>query len=414
VTVPGARADDARSTDEWPAGLNPAALRRDGWRPVPFRQFIVKIHGRCNLACDYCYVYEAADQSWRGRPVRMGRDVLDRFCQRVAEHAADHALDRVAVILHGGEPLLAGRDTLAYAADRLRAELPARTALELSVQTNGVLLDEAYLALLAEHDCRVGVSLDGTAADHDRHRRDAHGRGSAARVDAALRRLTAPRYRHLFAGLLCTIDLRHDPRATYQALLGYAPPMIDLLLPHATWASPPPPGTGAHPYGDWLVAAFDSWYDAPVRQTRVRLFEDIVQLLLGRPGHSESVGLSPYAAVVVDTDGSIEQVDSLKVAYDGAAGTDLHVDTDPFDAALRHPAVIARQIGVLALGGQCRACPVHRVCGGGAYPHRYRPGEGFRNPSVYCGDLYHLIDHVRHRVARDVGALRARPRRVAG
>ena len=35
------------------------------------------------------------------------------------------------------------------------------------------------------------------------------------------------------------------------------------------------------------------------------------------------------------------------------------------------------------------------ICGGGLYPHRYRHGEGFRNPSVYCDDLMRLITHVR-------------------
>src|SRR6266566_6361340 len=27
------------------------------WTPHPFRQFILKIHGRCDLSCDYCYVF---------------------------------------------------------------------------------------------------------------------------------------------------------------------------------------------------------------------------------------------------------------------------------------------------------------------------------------------------------------------
>ena len=37
-----------------------------GW-PVPLRQFVLKVHSRCDLACDHCYVYQSADQSWRGR-----------------------------------------------------------------------------------------------------------------------------------------------------------------------------------------------------------------------------------------------------------------------------------------------------------------------------------------------------------
>ena len=48
-------------------GARPAPLTlRAGWRPTPFRQFIVKIHSRCDLACDHCYVYATPDQRWRG------------------------------------------------------------------------------------------------------------------------------------------------------------------------------------------------------------------------------------------------------------------------------------------------------------------------------------------------------------
>ena len=79
------------------------------------------------------------------------------------------------------------------------------------------------------------------------------------------------------------------------------------------------------------------------------------------------------------------------------------VHSAPFDAALRHPAVVARQIGPAALADACLACRLVRVCGGGNYAHRYRRGTGFRNPSVYCPDLIGLVDHVRGRVAADIG-----------
>jgi uncharacterized protein len=36
---------------EWPASLDLLELRRSGWRPTPFRQFVLKLHSRCNLAC---------------------------------------------------------------------------------------------------------------------------------------------------------------------------------------------------------------------------------------------------------------------------------------------------------------------------------------------------------------------------
>ena len=72
-----------------------------------------------------------------------------------------------------------------------------------------------------------------------------------------------------------------------------------------------------------------------------------------------------------------------------------------FDAALAEPAIAARQIGLAALGDQCQACPVVRICGGGYYPHRYRAGHDFREPSVFCPDLLRLIAYIDRRVAAD-------------
>ena len=76
---------------------------------APLSQFVLKVHSRCDLACDHCYVYEAADQSWRGRPMAISDEVISRTARRIADHAAAHGLGIVQVVLHGGEPLLAGR-----------------------------------------------------------------------------------------------------------------------------------------------------------------------------------------------------------------------------------------------------------------------------------------------------------------
>ncbi|WP_103962328.1 FxsB family cyclophane-forming radical SAM/SPASM peptide maturase [Nonomuraea solani] len=391
---------------EWPAGLDVDRLLELGWRPTALRQFIVKLHSRCNLACDYCYMYEMADQGWRRQPRRMSKMTVDRVAARVAEHALAHRLGDVEVILHGGEPLLAGVDHTRYAVRSLRSALAGVAGLTVRVQTNGVLLDEAFLEMFAELDVSVGVSLDGDADGHDRHRRRVSGRGSYDEVRAGLERLTSPAYRHLFGGLLCTVDLANDPLVTYKALLEFAPPMVDFLLPHGHWGAPPPglPDPGAI-YGEWLIPIFDHWYGAPRRETRIRLFGEIVRLVCGRPSRSESIGLSPAAMLVVETNGGMEQVDTLKSAYDGATGTPLNVYRDSFDTALLLPAIAARQIGARALSPTCLACDIAQVCGGGLYPHRYRPGSGFRNPSVYCADLYRLITHIRRVVAADVELL---------
>ena len=386
----------AESGFEWPATLDVAALLAEGWTPVPFREFIVKIHSRCDLACDYCYMYEMADQSWRDRPRRMSDQIALLTAMRIGEHARAHRLPRITLVLHGGEPLLAGRDLISHLVTSVRREAGAGITVDVTIQTNGVGLDEPYLRLLDELGVEVGVSLDGVADDHDRHRRFASGRGSHTAVAAGLRRLTDPRYRHLFSGLLCTIDLRNDPLATYKALTDFDPPKTDFLLPHGTWDTPPPgrvPGAHETPYADWLIAVFDYWYPAP--GTRIRLFDEIMHLILGGKSPAETVGLSPSTLVVLETDGAIEQADTLKATYDGAPVTGLHVSRDPLDKALLLPGIVARQLGARALSADCQACSIRQVCGGGLYAHRYRSGTGFANPSVYCPDLIRLIGHIR-------------------
>jgi uncharacterized protein len=374
---------------------------------VPFGQFILKLNGRCNLACRYCYIYEGADTGWRHRPTAPEERVLRRTAERIAEHARAHRLPGISVVLHGGEPLLAGADTLAATVGRVRDLLPAHCAVHAVVQTNGTLLTDDGLRTLAAHGIRVGVSLDGGLAHHNRDRVDHAGR-PAWRAAARGLRLLADHHPDAYAGVLCVVDLRSDPAEVYRSLLSYRPPALDFLLPHGNWTSPPPglpaPDATPAPYGDWLCAVFDLWWTADRRHTRIRLFEECIALLLGIPAATESLGLQPFTAVVVETDGSIEQVDSLRSAYDGAAATGLDIFRHSFDQALGHPGVTARQAGLAALADECRRCPVVRVCGAGQYAHRYRADAGFRHPTVYCRDQQRLIRHIAGRLTEAAAA----------
>ncbi|MBZ9598048.1 FxsB family radical SAM/SPASM domain protein [Streptomyces yangpuensis] len=392
----------------WPhTRLDVAAARAAGHPPHPIRQFVLKTRSRCNLACTYCYVYEMADQGWRDQPVVMAPATATRAAQRIAEHAAAHDLPRVDLVLHGGEPLLTAPAALAAPVEAVREALAAtapRTRVTATVQTNGTLLTRGRLAALAAAGIRVGVSLDGGLPAHNSRRVDHAGRPGFGAAARGLRLLA--RHPDSYAGVLCVIDLDQDPVETYESLLAFAPPTVGLLLPLANWSAPPPgpggtrPGGTGTPYADWLLAVFERWWHDGRHRTRIRLFEEIIALLLGLPATTETLGLAPAATAVIETDGSIEQADSLKSAYEGAATTGMALDTHSFDQLLDHPGFAARQLGRDALAAACRSCELVEVCGGGHYPHRYRAGEGFRQPSVYCADLQVLIRHIATAVQR--------------
>ncbi|WP_405532064.1 radical SAM/SPASM protein FxsB, inactivated metallohydrolase extension form [Streptomyces avidinii] len=366
---------------------------------IPFREIVLKVHSRCDLACDHCYVYEHADQSWRARPKVISPEVISHTASRLAEHARDHALPSVTVILHGGEPLLAGTARLRLVCEEFGRALSGIAALDLRIHTNGLQLSSRYLDLFDEFGVRVGISLDGDRAANDRHRRFADGRTSHPLVLAAVALLRSEPYHHLYQGLLCTVDVANDPVAVLDALVELEPPRVDFLLPHATWETPPARPDGApNAYARWLLRVFDHW-ERLGRPVPVRLFESLLSTLRGGPSLTESLGLAPTDLVVVETDGTLEQVDSLKSAFEGAAATGFNVFDHAFDQVAAHPGVRARQLGLAGVSDSCRRCPVVRSCGGGLYTHRYRERNGFDNPSVYCTDLRELVDGVEGRTA---------------
>jgi hypothetical protein len=82
---------------------------------APFRQLVLKVHSRCDLACDHCYMYEHQDQA-----------------------------------------LLAGPDRLRQMARTQHDALSGVCDLDLRIHTNRVLLDEAYHRMFADEGVLVG------------------------------------------------------------------------------------------------------------------------------------------------------------------------------------------------------------------------------------------------------------------
>jgi uncharacterized protein len=371
--------------------------------------FLCKVASRCNLDCDYCYMYHHADQSWRDRPRFMSDKTVHAFARNLADYVASVKLDGVTVLLHGGEPLLAGEKRIIGFCDTVRKALkPLGTSLEFAMQTNGVLLTPRWMEVLGELGITFGVSLDGDQAANDRHRIDHRGKSSHADVERGLRVIQASPNRHLFRGFLSVMDVENDPIATYRYLLSWEPPRLDFLLPEGTHDTPPPGILGGRgvirkptPYANWLIPIFDEWFSHH-GQTGIRLFENLIDVLLGGRSQADGTGEGSFNLFTIETDGDIEDVDLFKAAYPGAPKLGLpsqpppNVFTTRFAELTSWPTVVERhRLNMIeGLCQTCRECPAVEACGGGFVAHRWSNQNGFSNPSVYCADLYKLSAHV--------------------
>jgi uncharacterized protein len=382
----------------WPydGTLNFDALVASGWSPSPLNEFIFKVETRCNLNCTYCYVYNLGDESWRSAPAFMDINIARVAALRIHEHAMQHGLPRVGVSLHGGEPLMRGVKPITEFVEVMRENL-ASVEVEFSMQTNGTLVRESIAEELLRLGIRVGVSIDGNKFAN-RHRVDLRGRSSFDRTVRGIQVLA--RHDGLVQGALAVVDIEADPIAVYRAieLLGFS--SVDFLLPHGTWEARPAQKTADQsihspaPYARWLATIYDVWACNPDRM-QVRIFDDIIHLLLGGTFSFESLGLAPAQLAVIEADGAIELVDHIGIAFAGAEATGASVLTHSFDDVLRHPGVMSRQIGEAALVEECHECPMLQICGGGLITHRWDSLHGFRNKTVYCSDMFALISHIR-------------------
>lgn len=361
---------------------------------------ILKIHSRCNLDCDYCYVYNLGDDSWRDQPRVMTSETMQTFADRVGEYLDEAPPKTFHVTFHGGEPLLAPPEAFDEAARMLRSAAPARTIMQFAVQTNATLLTEKYLKTFRRNAINVGVSLDGGQKENDLHRVT---RAGGPSYEMAAKNVSAmvqdARYEKLFTGILAVIDVQNDPLETYYGLLKFRPPQIDFLLPHGNWSSPPagletPFGRKDAPYGQWLNTIFDEWFPDHTSSVRIRIFDSLIHLLTGGRSGFEAVGGAESNLVVVETDGSYEMVDTLKATPGSVAKTGLHVRRNSLQEAQDYMARKQRTLGALSMAEVCKQCPIVRQCGGGYLPHRYENGNKFNRETVYCQDMQRLVPHV--------------------
>jgi len=112
----------------------------------------------------------------------MSESVLKRVISQLISHSPDKA----EFIWHGGEPLLAGMNFFRTIVELQEEKAQPNQKVLNRVQTNGMLIDEEWLDFFRNNSFRVGISLDGPQAIHDRNRITKSGNGSFSSVKRSI------------------------------------------------------------------------------------------------------------------------------------------------------------------------------------------------------------------------------------
>ncbi|WP_237275519.1 radical SAM protein [Tenacibaculum ovolyticum] len=350
-----------------------------------FSSLAVKVASRCNLNCSYCFMYNLGDTTYKNQPKFMSSETVDHIIEKTKKHIKKYNKKEFSFLFHGGEPLLAPKEFYIDFVKKVQNEIN-NVIFSFDLQTNGVLLDESWIQLFKELNISPSVSVDGTKKAHDMFRIDHKGNGSYDKVFDSVQLL---KNKMTFADIACVINIKETPEEIYESFKKMNVSYVNFLIPDYTHDNFP--FNNKEPLmGDWLIKLFNIWVNDEQRY-RIPLFIGLLNTLMRIDENTENES----TVLIVETNGEIEAIDSLKACGHGFTKTGLNIKKDDFHDIQKTP------LGKLyfndfntKLCNKCLECPLKEVCKGGRLVHRYSKENGFNNPSIYCNDLIKLIAHI--------------------
>jgi uncharacterized protein len=94
-----------------------------------------------------------------------------------------------SVIWHAGEPLVVPVQYYVRAFEEIRNLTSPKITITHCFQPNGIRIDETWCNFFVPNDIKIGISIDGPQAIHNRNRVTRSGEGTHSQVVARIRRL---------------------------------------------------------------------------------------------------------------------------------------------------------------------------------------------------------------------------------
>lgn len=317
----------------------------------------------CNMRCGYCFY---ADVS-RRRAVRNYGAMSLETLEVLVKSALAEATEFCSFGFQGGEPTLVGLDFFRNLMEFEKRHNVNGARIVHTLQTNGLLIDEAWARFLAENGFLVGLSVDGPKEVHDGLRLDAQKRGTHRRCMEAATRLRKSGAQFNILSVVSRA-LAGEPAKVYKFYKQRDFKHVQ-FIPCLEGLGEAPDSSGFAPdagtYARFLCRIFDLWRADFARgdYVSIRTFDNYVHILGGYP--PESCAMNGFCAAypLVEADGSVYPCDfyALDKYRLGRVGAHSFAEMLEGDAARDfaapslepHPDCLACEYGFICRGG-CR------------------------------------------------------------
>lgn len=353
---------------------------------------IVKATRQCTLRCAYCH-------DWRDkRKATMGFSVMAHM---IAHALADHKY--VHFIWHGGEPTLL---PISFYEKAFLVQAHLRQPdqeIRNSFQTNATTLTRQWASFFQANKIQVGVSIDGPAPLHNRHRVYQSGEGS---YDHAIRGLNLLKeHKVQFSGLVVVDEatLEFGARRLLDFLGDQGIRRFGLLPVKPQNEPAAGPNTPTSHYIEparmnaFLTDLYDAWLDRGDPEIKIRELETLKSQIRGVSARACTLSGDCWGHYyAVEADGNVTACD----VFNGDPRYTLgNITRTSFEKISNSGELLKLKQESRDAVESMRACCEFPACNGWCPHERYvsiRHNKDHRND---CCGLRDLIKHLRHRMA---------------
>ena len=331
---------------------------------MPAASILIKpTSANCNMNCSYCFYKCLSSNREQYSKGFMSEETLEELVRQAIAYA-DGSL---TFAFQGGEPTLAGINFYKKALELQKKYNTKHLYIENTIQTNGLLIDDAWAKFLAENHFLVGLSLDGPRKLHDCYRKDTEENGTFERLMETVNLFVRYRVDYNVVSVI-TNETAKKASFLYKFWKRNGFPFIQFIpcmdeehrrIPDAEKSC-----FAVEPvqYGRFLCEIFDLWYADFKQGTAmdIRMFSNLAQIAAGFQAEECGMNGCCNCYFAVEGDGSVYPCDfycmdewKLGTVADGFAFLFASDKSKEFMLTSHHVAE------------KCKICPYFTLCRGG-------------------------------------------------
>lgn len=356
----------------------------------PLELLVVQPTPFCNLDCSYCYLPDRLNKR------RMSRETLAQTFAWI--FASGLVQTEFTLLWHAGEPTVVPLDFYEDAIALLQQHNSLGVTVHHSFQTNATLLDDDWCAFIRRHGIHLGVSVDGPAFLHDRHRQTRQGKPTLDRVLQGIHRLQANGIPFYVITVLTADSLNHADELFdfYQengiTQIGFNVEEIEGPNQASSLSGRETPERFRR-----FLARFMDLASVAQPPLNVREFETSAGAVLGiryAPGMRTQEN-KPWAIVNVDCDGNFSTYSPELLgipAKQYGSFTLGNVARDPLDEVCASERFLQQEADVSQGVEMCRQiCPYYQFCGGGPPGNKFFENGTFASTETLFCRLHKMV-----------------------